>query len=65
MNAGETKHLMPDAGGALRPLEATERIVVPIRRGEQMGSLTMTARDARELRDWLAAHVPDEAFGGE
>ena len=41
-----------------------DRIDVPIRRGELLARLSMTPRDARELRDWLAANVRDEPFGG-
>ena len=54
---------MTDAPAASVP-STPDRITVPIRRGENMGSLSMTLRDARELRDWLVARVRDEAFGG-
>lgn len=56
----ETRHMMPDSGGALRQ-QMDVRIPVPIY-GDRM--MLMTPEAARALRDWLVANVPDGPFGG-
>jgi hypothetical protein len=56
------RHMMPGEGG--RMVDAPEppaRIGVPIL---GMGHMPMTLTEARELRDWLIANLPEEAFGG-
>jgi hypothetical protein len=52
--------LMPDRGGALRE-EPHDRIPVPL--GSNHRVMLMTVDEARTLRDWLVANVPDTPSG--
>jgi hypothetical protein len=54
---------MGDAPAAI-VAPSTEWLLVPLRLGGSTSRLRMRPDEARELRDWLTAHVRDEPFGG-